>query len=440
MREKRLNRKIIKSCVLLLSVLLLCSCSRTPSIGNGDKPDELPDSFKPSSLEGIDGQLSAYGKYKENAEKAFGSIIPTPAEEFKYSSVSGGVRIDAYIGQGEMIVIPSEIDGVAVTEIAPEAFYTPDDEQTETREASNLRSVYVPDSVKTIGKGAFRECEALQLLRLPFVGDGGENTHIGYIFGAEKYDENAINIPVSLEMIIAGGDVSDYAFCGVKSLDAAVLTDAESIGKFAFYECDELSYIGLPGTLESIGTYAFSSCGSLAKIELPESVTDVGFGAFYLCRSMCDMTLPIIGDGAKNTHIGYMFGAQTADWNEDFVPASLKRITLLDTCTRIENKAFANCRGLVEIKFSETLEFIGIRAFVNCRSIASVTTPASLKTISTDAFFGCDNMVSLKVTGGHTEIHSQAFFGCDALTDIDLSGASKIYQSAFEENIGADAD
>ena len=67
-------------------------------------------------------------KYKENAEKAFGSIIPTPAEEFKYSSVSGGVRIDAYIGQGEMIVIPSEIGGVAVTEIAPEAFYTPNDE------------------------------------------------------------------------------------------------------------------------------------------------------------------------------------------------------------------------------------------------------------------------------------------------------------------------
>lgn len=418
-------KKTVKLAMIFMALALLCACSRTPQIGNGEKPEPLEDNFTPYTLEGIDDKLESYEKYKANAESAFSDLTPTSADEFEYTATESGLRIDRYIGQSEMIVIPTRIDGLDVTEIAEEAFHS----------QSNVRSIYVPDSVKFIGKGAFGECSSLQLIRLPFIGDGGEKTHVGLVFGADRYDENAVNIPTSLEMIIIGeGEktVSDRAFYGVKSIEAVVLMGVESIGKFAFYECDQLCYISLPNTLESIGDYAFSSCAALAKTELPESVKSVGFGAFYLCKSMCDMTLSVIGDGKDNTHIGYMFGAKTSDWNEDFVPVSLRRVTLLDTCTRIENKAFANCNSIVEINFSDTLEFIGIRSFVNCRSIAKIDCPATLKTISGDAFFGCDNMTSLKVTGGKTEIHTQAFYGCGKLSDIDLSGASKIYQDAFE--------
>ncbi len=421
-------KKTVKISIIIMALALLCSCSQTPDIGNGEKPELLEDNFKPSTLDNIDKELESYEKYKKNASLAFSDTTPTSADEFEYTATERGVRIDKHIGQSEMVVIPTEIDGKDVTEIAEEAFHIPEGK-------SNIRSLYVPDTVNAIGQGAFKECSALQLIRLPFIGDGAENTHFGYVFGADKYDENALHIPTSLEMIIIGegeDTVSERAFYCVKSVEAIVLRGVRSIEKFAFYECDQLCYVGLPESLESIGDYAFSTCQALSKIELPESVKRVGFGAFYLCRSMCDMTLSVIGDGSKNTHIGYIFGAQVADWNEDFVPVSLKRVTLLDTCTRIENKAFANCKGIVEINFSEGLEFIGIRSFVNCRSLAALDCPASLKTISGDAFFGCDHLVSLKITGGKTEIHTQAFYGCDALSDIDLIGASKIYQDAFE--------
>ncbi len=421
-------KKTVKIGIIIMAFALLCSCSQTPTIGNGEKPELVEDNFKPNTLENIDKELEAYEKYKKNASSAFSDLITTSADEFEYAVTESGVRIDKHIGQSEMVVIPTEIDGLDVTEIASEAFYMPEGK-------SNVRSIYVPDTVKSIGFAAFKECSALQLIRLPFIGDGAENTHVGYVFGADKYDKNALNIPTSLEMIVIGegeDSVSERAFYGVKSVEAIVLLGVRSIGKFAFYECDQLCYISLPDTLESIGDYAFSTCQSLSKIELPKNVKSVGFGAFYRCRSMCDMTLSVIGDGNKNTHIGYIFGAEVADWNEDFVPASLKRVTLLDTCTRIENKAFANCDGIVEIIFSDGLEFIGIRSFVNCRSLSKLDCPATLKTISGDAFFGCDHIVSLKVTGGKTEIHAQAFYGCDALVDMDLSGASKIYQNAFE--------
>lgn len=421
-------KKTVRIGIVIMTLALLCSCSQTPNIGSGKKPEPAVDDFKPNTLENIDGELEDYEEYRKKAASAFAELTPTPAEEFEYTLSDDGVRIDKHIGQSEMVVVPSQIEGKDVTEIAKEAFYVADGK-------SSIRSLYIPDTVKTIGQGAFKECSTLQLIRLPFIGDGGENTHAGFVFGADKYDENALNIPASLEMIVVGeGEsvVSERAFYGAKNIEGIVLLGAESIGKFAFYECDRLCYVGLPDTLESIGDYAFSTCQALSKIEMPRSVKSIGFGAFYLCRSMCDMTLSVIGDGNKNTHIGYIFGAQVADWNEDFVPNSLRRITLLDTCKRIENKAFANCSGIVEINFPEGLEFIGIRSFVNCRSIAAIVCPASLKTISGDAFFGCDNMKSLKVTGGKTEIHTQAFYGCDALSDIDLSGASKIYQDAFE--------
>lgn len=405
---------------------LLCACSKTPKIGNGEKPELLEDNFKPSTLENIEKELEAYEKYKKNAEAAFSDLTPTVADEFEYTITESGVRIDKHIGQSEMVIIPSQLDGLDVVKIASEAFYVAEGK-------SNIRSIYVPDTVRSIDFAAFKECAALQLIRLPFIGDGAENTHFGYVFGADKYDKNALNIPTSLEMVVIGeGEkiVADRAFYGVKSVEAIILLGAQSIGKFAFYECDQLCYVGLPETLESIGDYAFSTCQALAKIELPGSVKSVGLGAFYLCNSMCDMTLSVIGDGNKNTHVGYIFGAKTADWNEDFVPASLRRITLLDTCIRIENKAFANCKSLVEINFSDKLEFIGIRSFVNCRSLAAIDCPASLKTISGDAFFGCDNLASLTIKGA-TKIEAQAFFGCEKLINKSISASAEIADNAF---------
>ena len=426
MRKKNL-KKIIKIGIVLVTLALFCSCSKTPAIGNGDKPEIAEDNFKPSTLENIDKELEAYEKYKKNAENAFVDMTPTAADEFEYTVTESGVRIDKHIGSSEMVIIPTHIDGIDVTEIAPEAFYMPDGK-------SIIRSVYVPDTVRRVGFASFKECSSLQLIRLPFIGDGGDNTHFGYVFGANKYDQNALNIPTSLEMIVIGeGEdiVAERAFYGLKSVEAIVLMGTISIGKFAFYECDQLCYISLPNTLKSIEDYAFSSCSALSKIDLPESVSSVGFGAFYRCKTMSDMTLSVIGDGKENTHIGYIFGAKTADWNENFVPTSLRRVTLLDTCTRIENKAFANCKSIVEINFSDKLEFIGIRSFVNCRSLAKIDCPTSLKIISGDAFFGCNNIVSLTVAGA-TKIEAQAFYGCNKLTNKSISTAATVAENAFE--------
>ncbi len=414
-----MNKTIIKLCVLALTLTLaLCSCSKTGSTSDADKPEQTDDTFVRSEISQLSDKIESYNNYKQKAQQAFGDLTSTPAEDFSYSNVDGGIKIDGYNGKSEMIIIPSEIDGKSVTEIASEAFYTDGDD---SRVA--LRSVYVPDSVKKIGKGAFKKCSELQLLRVPFVGDGESVTHAGYIFGAEKYDENAVNLPVSLEMMIIGDgedSISDYAFYGMKSLDAVVITGVRKIGKFAFYECEDLCFINFSEKLESIGEYAFSSCTALAKTELPYSLKSIGFGAFYLCKNMTEMTLPFVGDGESATHIGYIFGAENADWNENFVPNSLLHIILSENCKRIENKAFANCKYISKVTFSDGLEYIGIRSFVNCRSVVELNIPSTVKKIDDDAFFGCDGLDKLYITGS-TETGRQSFANCGYIAGVYIA-------------------
>jgi hypothetical protein len=112
------------------------------------------------------------------------------------------IKADAEIGE---IIVPDNI-----IEIKSEAFLN----------CSKLQSVSIPETVKCIGKGAFKGCTALKYIQIPFVGKSisrVNNTHFGYIFGADSYQDNSKFVPVSLaEVKVLGG---------------------ESIGKNAFYGC-----------------------------------------------------------------------------------------------------------------------------------------------------------------------------------------------------------
>lgn len=420
MRNKSVkNRKIIGVvCVLAIFATLMCSCISKPDVGEGIKEEVLPDTFVPSNLDGYAQALAEYENYKQKTSNLFSNVTANPESDFEYAEIESGVEIISYIGSGDIVTVPEVIGDKPVTGICEGAFTVKDDEDTQEVEVSLVRSIYVPDSVKSIGKGAFEDCDSLQLLRLPFIGDGGENTHFAYVFGAQTYDSGAISVPVSLETVIIGSledAVADHAFFGIKSIYAVVIEGVRTIGKFAFSECDKLVYVSLPDGLESVGNYAFSMCGDMSKIELPDSTLSVGLGAFYLCRSMFEIILPVIGD-RQNTHIGYIFGAEAHEWNDDFLPAALKRVVLTEGVKRIEDQAFENCKNIVEVVFPESIQYIGVRAFVNCRSLYSVDTGKAAVTIAGDAFFGCDNLQHLSISGA-AKIETQAFFGCVKLND-----------------------
>lgn len=58
----------------------------------------------------------------------------------------------------------------------------------------------------------------------------------------------------------------------------------DTIGSYAFYQCDNLSSVNLPDSVVFVGRYAFYNCGMLNVFPLPKQLKTVEKGAFYSCK------------------------------------------------------------------------------------------------------------------------------------------------------------
>ena len=141
------------------------------------------------------------------------------------------------------IVIPSTWQDKPVVAIAENAFSNPN---------YILYQIAIPDTIKTIGESAFKNCAWLQ--RVVFIGQSTLTTIPRYAFGYNGFLES-INIPATVTKI-------DHC---------------------AFYNCQKLNNVVLPSVLQYIGDFAFSQCNSLRTITIPSSVTHIGYGAFSPC-------------------------------------------------------------------------------------------------------------------------------------------------------------
>lgn len=76
--------------------------------------------------------------------------------DFRYEVVDGNAHIVGYLGDAEELVIPEKIDGYTVVALGMNAF----EDQTV------LRSVTLPNTIRTIERHAFHDCDALKELIL----------------------------------------------------------------------------------------------------------------------------------------------------------------------------------------------------------------------------------------------------------------------------------
>ncbi len=136
-----------------------------------------------------------------------------------------------------------------------------------------LKSVVFPESVTSIGDGAFPGCSLLTSIAIP---DGV--TNIGWYAFHECASLVSITIPDSVV------NIGEGAFSGCSSLTSITLPKGvKSIEDMTFCECTALSSVIIPDGVTSIGDNAFMSCSSLTSIIIPESLTSIAEDAFYDC-------------------------------------------------------------------------------------------------------------------------------------------------------------
>ena len=146
-------------------------------------------------------------------------------------------------------------------------------------EGKSQTSYTIPNSVTSIGDGAFWNCTGLTSITIP-----NSVTSTGY--GAFKYCSSltSITIPNSVTSI------GDWAFQDCTGLTSITIPNSvTSIGGSAFASCSSLTSITIPNSVTSIGDCAFASCTGLTSITIPNSVTSIGDGAFSDCTGLKDV-------------------------------------------------------------------------------------------------------------------------------------------------------
>ena len=250
------------------------------------------------------------------------------------------VNFEYYVGGKalENLVIPQN-----VTRIRKEAFI----------HGHNIKTVTFHESIEYIDEMAFYGCDNLELTsdKLP-----NYLKSIGYGAFQNCQKISKVGIPSSVV------NIGHYAFSNCSGLKQCVFAEdiqIDNISSSMFHECKNLEKITIPSSVTTIEGQAFLGCSKLEKIKIPSSVTTIEGWAFYGCSRLEKISIP-----ANVTAIGASaFGGCSNIGEVEFEKES--------KLTTIESEAFSNC-AITSIRIPAGVTKMGYSALA-CPDLVDVT-------------------------------------------------------------------
>ena len=226
---------------------------------------------------------------------------------------------------------------------------------------TSLISIEIPNSVTIIRSNAFWDCDALTSIAIPY---SVTNIQDQAFRGCNSL--NSINVDsenpnyTSVDGVLFNKEATELIQypAGKNNTSYSIPNSVTSIGKYAFYDCNNLTSVEIPNSVTLIGWGAFCGCDGLTSVTIPNSVTSIGDYAFSYCNSLTTVTLP-------------------------------------DSITSISMALFEYSNRLTSVIIPDGVTSIGYQAFLACSGLTSITIPNSVISIENYAFYGCRNLTAI---------------------------------------------
>lgn len=304
--------------------------------------------------------------------------------DYQYAEIDGGAAIIFCSSAESTITVPSELDGIKITEIYPSAF------------AENAaEEIIVSEGITSIRKMAFMECPNLKKLTLP----------------------QSVTI------------IEDNAFDGCRTLEYVDLGGAVTIGTQAFLNCSAVKELTISGNCKSIGIEdedPFMYMSSLEKINVSD-----GDGAYSSKDG-------VLYNKDKTVLVRYPMGVTDKKFtvpdgvkeigNDAFSGNSYLEEVDLSHVETIGISAFENCENLSSVKLSKDLKKVDSGAFYDCTNLKSVRLRNSDAEICDFSFgYFYDESISNEdgTTGGNGLVEGFKLYTNKAKDDTGVEYAEK---------------
>ena len=234
---------------------------------------------------------------------------------------------------------------------------------------SNLTSVVIPASVKSLEIYAFYACVNLESLTLS---EGLEEIGEWAFDGCAKLA--AVTIPASVKVIDEG------AFYNCALAEIVIPAGVKEIRAEAFEDCYSLTNVVLNEGLEYVGPYAFGNCVKVRNLVVPASVKTIEEYAF----AWCDLRTLTLNEGLEYV------GARAFEGN-----AKLKAVSIPASVKTLDRGAFEDCNKLATVTLAEGIEAVSARAFAYT-AVTNLYLPATVKNFDPEAFADVGGTVAVQ--------------------------------------------